>query len=414
VIGYDALDEPVLTLSYTARDVLTPVEFTSGDTIAGDHVIVTVTWTDGTMVGMPEWTITSTEVQVLYGVLFYEEGPMADVTNPSQFSGIIDPDQFAWVTVPDLNAGDTARIVCDSDSSDADVMAWWSTVPMEERSYDNNVLEDNMASSAHPETLDLVLLQSGDLEFGILDYAQEGGNYYLTVDTRLGLSPPREYDQSVSLDTYYLLANQTYSILVDSDTGTNLRYSIEIPAVTIGNFFAPKVYVPQPMTDLVNPNVRHIFWVGDDRNADDTVYYSVWLSSNEGAIWQLVAQNLTGNYYRWDSTGWVEDNYIIRVRAYSVDLITAGTTLDLSNIPAGYWPGDYGEGFSPAFFAGDIPSTEPEPTTDTTTTDTSTTTTDTGSETTTVEGLDPLLIGLVAGLGVGVVVILILFLIRKK
>jgi hypothetical protein len=291
---------------------------------------------------------------------------------------------------------------------------------MEERTYANNIVD--MASGDHPETDTIVLPESGDYAVGILDYSGDGGDYYLTIDTRLGLEPAREYDQSVSLDTYYLLANQTYSILVDSDTGTNVRYSIETPSVTIGNFFSPHVYVPAPMTDAIDPNVKHILWAASDLNADDTMYYSVWLSNNDGLSYQLIAQNLTGvNHYVWDSTGWLEDNYIVRVRAYSLDFTLGDPAPDVSDPPNGYWPGDFGDGYSPAFFAGDIPSTEPTTSTttptDTETTPTSTTPTDTDTDTgtdPTGTPLDPLLIGLVAGIGAGVVVILILFLIRKK
>jgi hypothetical protein len=426
VIGYDALDEPVLTLSWYSRDSPSKTVFNPGDSIAGDHVIVNATWTDGTMPGMPEWKITSTEIKVLYGVLFYEEGPMVHATDPGgQFDGIIDPAQFAWVTVPDLTAGDTARIVCDFDTSDADVMAWPSSLPMDERTYANSLV-DEMASGNKPEHQDIVLPESGDYEFGIMDYAGDGGDYYLTVDTRLGLEPARVYTNTIEVDTYYLLANQTYGILVDSDTGTNLRYSEEYADVTIGNFFAPVVTVPTPVAQVGDSRTFDITWSSTDLNADDTPYYSLWLSNNDGLSYMLLAQNLTTTSYMWNSSGWLELNYTIRVRAYSLDFTIAGMA-DVSDPPAGYWPGDFSDGFSPAFTAGDVPI--PTTSTTTTTTTTSTTTTITTTTTTTTEtttdtettetetttgGLDPLLIGLVGGIGVGVVIILILFLIRKK
>jgi hypothetical protein len=404
VVGYDALNEPVLSFSWTSRDSTTPISFATGDTIAGDHVVVNATWTDGVNPGMPEFAVTSTEIKILYGTLFYEEGPMVHATNTAQFDGVIDPDQFAWVTVPDLAAGDVARIVCDFDTSDADVMAWYASTEVGARTYANNIVD--MASGDHPETDTITIEEDGDVIFGILDYAGDGGDYYLTVDTRLGLEPARVYDNTISLDTYYLLANQTYSILVDSDTGTNLRYSVETPAVTIGNFFAPVVTVPTPVETTSGSNIFDITWSSTDLNADDTTYYSLWLSNNDGISYMLLAQNLTTTSYQWDSSGWLEDSYMIRVRAYSLDFTVVGLN-DVSDPPAGYWPGDFGDGFSAAFDAGDVPPTV-EPTTN------ETTTTPTGGGGGGDIPLDPLLIGLIGGIGVGVVIILILFLIRKK
>lgn len=406
VVGYDSLNEPVLTLSWYSRDSPSPTVFTAGDSIAGDHVIVNATWTDGVNPGMPEFAITSTEIKVLYGTLFSSTGSLVHASDPGgQYSGIIDPSNFAWETVPDLNAGDTARIVCSFDSSDVDVMAWPSSIAMDARTYANNIVD--MASGDVPETDTIVLPESGDYEFGIMDYSNDGSSYTLTVDTRLGLEPSRVYTNTIELDTYYLLANQTYGILVDSDTGTNLRYSVEAAGVFIGNFFAPEVTVPTPVETSAGSNVFDITWSSTDMNADDTPYYSLWLSNNDGISFQLLAQNLTGTSYQWDSAGWLEDSYMIRVRAYSLDFTVADMN-DVSDPPAGYWPGDFGDGYSAAFDAGDVPPTS------TGTTSEPTTTSSTTGPTTGPGGLDPLLIGLIGGIGVGVVIILILFLIRKK
>jgi len=402
VIGYNSLNEPVLTLSWYSRDHASKTVFTGGDSLVGDHVVVNATWADGDNPGMPEFAITSTEIKVLYGTLFYEEGPLVHATDPGGvFAGIIDPDQFAWVTVPDLVEGDVARIVCDFDTSDADIMMWPPSIPMASRTYDNNIVD--MASGDHPETDTITLPESGDYAVGILDYAGDGGNYYLTIDTRLGLEPARVYTNTIELDTYYLLANQTYGIIVDSDTGTNLRYTVNLADVFIGNFFAPEVTVPVPL--VTTGHTFNISWSSTDKNADDTTYYSLWLSNNDGVSYMLLAQNLTETTFLWDSSGWLEDSYMVRVRAYSLDF-TVPDLCDVSDPPAGYWPGDFGDGFSPSFDAGDVPPPTPTPTTNETTTPT--------GPTTVPGGLDPLLIGLIGGIGVGVVIILILFLIRKK
>ena len=128
------------------------------------------------------------------------------------------------------------------------------------------------------------------------------------------------------------------------------------------------------------------------------------MSSDGGVSYQVLARNLTATAFTWDSSGFLErDNYILRVRAYSLDW-TAGVEISLAD-EAGYWPGDLGDGFSSEFAAGDVPPpTEPPTTPPPTTPPTEPP----------VTHIDPLLIGLIGGIGVGVVILLILFLIRKK
>jgi hypothetical protein len=136
------------------------------------------------------------------------------------------------------------------------------------------------------------------------------------------------------------------------------------------------------------------------------------LLSDGGSSFQILAQNLTENNYVWSASGWFEGSYIFRVRAFSFDTVFLldGQPLGTLDDP----PSSYGEfslytdAVSGAFSAGDVPV--PTPTTPTTPTPTPTTPT----PTTAPPPFDPLLIGLIGGLGVGVVVLLILFLIRKK
>jgi hypothetical protein len=283
------------------------------------------------------------------------------------------------------------------------------------RTYDNNLLGGDMASSAHPEVGSFTAAEDGDIVFGILDYANDGGYYYLTVDTRLGLEPARAYASEFEIDTYFLLANQTYSVLVDSDTGTNLRYTVETPNIFIGNFFAPEVTVNAP--DDLGSNVFNFTWTITDLNADDVHYSSVWLSADGGVSYQVIARNLTDTFYVWDSSGFLErDNYKVRIRSFSVDF-SDPPGLAAVDDEANYWPGDFGDGFSPEFTAGDVPplpTTTPTPTPTTPTTTPTPTPTPTTTPEPTTQPFDPLLIGLIGGIGVGVVVLLILFLIRKR
>ncbi|MGY5857783.1 MAG: S8 family serine peptidase [Candidatus Thorarchaeota archaeon] len=426
VIGLETIDEPTLTLRWDARDVPTQTTITTGGSAIGDHVMLNATWDNGVNTLIPEFGITSMEVKILYGNLYENSGPLHPAVDPDgELSGsVIDETEYSWDTADGIMTDDVVRVTVDFDGSDCDIMMWYSDVPMAERTYNNKIpVDPSMTSGAHPEAGSFTATQDGSIAIGIMDYAGDSSEYDLTVDTRVGLEPARAYNtRTYEIDTYYLLQNQTFAILVSSDTGSNFDYAQEIPDIFIGNFFEPEVTVPQPVATVGDADIFDISWSSTDRNVDDVPYYSLWLSNNDGVSYMLLAQNLTGTAFQWDSRGWLEGDYIIRVRAYSLDF---GTFVledtdddgqeddpvylnDVGNPPNGYWPGDFSDGFSTAFAAGDVPPPT-EPTTNETT--------DTTSETTgPVVGppLDPLLIGLVGGIGVGVVIILILFLIRKK
>jgi hypothetical protein len=84
-----------------------------------------------------------------------------------------------------------------------------------------------------------------------MDYAGDSSEYELTVDTRVGLEPATAYNtKTFQIDTYYLLQNQTFAVLVASDTGSNFDYAEEIPGIFIGNYFKPVVTVPTPLLFL--------------------------------------------------------------------------------------------------------------------------------------------------------------------
>ena len=115
--------------------------------------------------------------------------------------------------------------------------------------------------------------------------------------------------------------------------------------VSISNFFAPDVRVNLPTVHPSDDKTYNISWSCSDRNADDVNYYSVWLSGNDGISYMLLVRNLTRTWHLWNSTYWFENDYTFRVRAYSLDFTIAGMT-DVSDPPAGYWPGDYSDTFT--------------------------------------------------------------------
>ena len=363
------------------------------------------------------------QMKILSGTLTERTGPTHPAQNPgaaqpSSGGGVIDPSEYAWEVVGGITKGDIVRVTVDFDGTDIDVWIWWNDTAMDERTYANMITINGITGDV-PESFEFTADQDGAIAIGIEDYEGDSTTYWLTVDTRVGLEPDRVYNtKTFEIDTYYLLQNQTFAISLSSDTGSNFDYTAQWDNIFIGNYFAPKVTVDTPT--VTTGNTLNITWSVTDRNVDDDHYYSLWLSNNDGQSYMLLAQNLSTPFYLWDTTGWVEDSYIVKVRAYSMDFgtyvmedtddnpITPDVQVylcQLNSPPTSYWPADFGEGFSAAFNAGDVP---PPTTTAPTTTEPTTTSSAGGGL-----PLDILLIGLVGGIGVGVVVLLVLFLIRK-
>ena len=150
---------------------------------------------------------------------------------------------------------------------------------------------------------------------------------------------------TLSFDTYANCSNGTYTLIVNTTDSLAQQVSCTFENVFIGNYFAPNV--DNVLVDTVEPSYHNITWTCGDQNADDLNFFSVWISTDSGTSYIRIANNLTTTFYAWNSTGWLDTNFIVRVRAYSVDLnLFAGPFV---NIPADYVPGDYADAFSPSF-----------------------------------------------------------------
>jgi hypothetical protein len=159
-----------------------------------------------------------------------------------------------------------------------------------------------------------------------------------------------ESGQQLQYDTYYFGHgnNMTVNITVRGHTSSDETIVHNFLNVSLNNFFTPVVTVMQEI-DLGN-KLYNFTWNSTDLNADDVHFYSVWISSDGGSTYQLLSRNLTQRYYVWNSTGFLQRDFQVRVKAYSVDLsVYSGPFL---SIPSDYWPGDFGLGFS-VEFAGD-------------------------------------------------------------
>ena len=379
VVCWEAIPEPTLTLSWYSRDHPTQTVLTAGGTASGDHVVLNATWTDAVLPGMPDYQITTTEMKVLRGLLSIQTGDLVPPTagyNP--FAGPIQLDEFGWVFVPGIEEGDNVRVSVDFSNGDCDVMGWWAGTDNTTWTYGNNLLADQMATGAKPEVGSFIAGRDGTLAIGVFDYDGSTGTFEVTVDTRAGLEPAAVDGKTFELDTYPLGTNGVFAVAIASDTGTNVKFSLEFAGITLINYFAPEL---SNIAVSGAGAVKTITWDVSDVNADDTHTFEVLLSADDGVTWQLLDKDLTAHTYSWDSTGFYTRSYKVEVRVAD----SYGLTDSIISEP----------------FNGGTINTVTETTTTTTTT-------------TTATGIEILYIGLIGGIGVGVVIVLILFLVRKK
>ena len=420
--GPDALPDAENSFWWTANDNPTPTAINPGELLVGDHVEIVSNWSIPAVAGLPEYsTIPTTTLSLLSGLY-------ADFTGTYPNPGGLDAwpislaltSNYAWHTVSGIVSGDTVRVVLDGQGgADPSFDVWgWTDVNSDGLvQYDTELSSTSYLSvdnggGGTAESGQYTAGASGSIAIRVFcwAYSYTGQHYHLEVDTRvaLDLEPEVGTPDMVSYDTYDLFSNRSMDIRLTCYTETDVVWTIDFGQVSFANFFAPVVTVGA-VTDQ-GDNVFRVTWSSTDRNVNDENYYSVWISGDGGVSYSVLARNLTVTQYDWDSTGFLEQQYIFRIRAYSVDFTS---TVEVSpdtywpnDVPLNdenYWPGDFADGFSAPFSAGDVPTTTEGPTTTTG-----------GGGGGGITDLDPLLVGLVGGIGVGVVVILILFLIKKR
>ncbi|MFW9956186.1 MAG: hypothetical protein ACFFD3_16690, partial [Candidatus Thorarchaeota archaeon] len=378
----DLTDQPAV-ISYTSDDRagVTPVD--DGDTLWGDHVVINASYPAFNLPNMPEYEVTYAQIGFLSGVFHQGSGPLVIPDGSyDPFSGTVDLTQFAWDYVDGIVEGDTVDITVDFSNGDCDIMVWWADIDNTTWTYGNNLVEDSMATGAHPEVGSFVAARSGRLAIGIFDYDLSAGTWYTTVDTRVGIYA-HDHSNEVTYDTYNIGRNGTFMFQIVAETETNIGFEVNLASLTFQNFFSPV------LTDIEVTGTgaaKTITWDFTDLNAQDGHSSEVLLSADGGETYQLIATELEGTSYIWDSTGFTIRNYMVMVRVYDNSTFALSDSIESTEFNAG---------------------TVTPPTSTTTPPPTTTTTTP-------PPGIDPLWIGLIGGIGVGVVVILILFLVKKK
>lgn len=201
---------------------------------------------------------------------------------------------------------------------------------------------------------------------------------------------------SISCDTYELEQNATVNVTLIAWTNNGSIFIHELGNVTFHNFFTPEVDITEPL-DIVEPVGDIVIkWTVTDNNADDEHFFEVLLSADGGDTFQLLARNLTGLTFTWDSSGFlIKATFVIMVRVFDNDAVENPNGISTGD----YWPGLYDF---------DVTGTwshegPPAPTSSTPTPPT--------------ETEDPPLtmwFGLIGGIGIASAVIIVLFFARKR
>ncbi len=232
---------------------------------------------------------------------------------------------------------------------------------------------EDIGGAGHAESRSYISPVSESITIKILSWAwaySENMTYRLEVYTRDSVVIENEPDfpSEVLFDTYNLLRNATVNLTIGG-TKCNRVFSVEYIGLSFGNYFTPKLSVNSPKSLDPEPPALQISqyplplpisqgrwnftWICSDLNVNDSNYYSVWLSSDGGSTFQLLERNLTETFFVWDSDGFLQmDNYIYRVRAYSLDFTIREDNASLcytGNPPESYWPGDYTDAVSVDF-----------------------------------------------------------------
>jgi hypothetical protein len=439
-----SLPTPTCDLTYWSRWDTNPVPFDTNDSLVGDHVEIKAEMSELSVDNLPEYNITRLEMEFLSGLYVVLTGtvavPFGDVWPPP----INEVDTYVWETVDGITANSLVRVnlhlIPDSGDPSVAVFEWFDLDENGEVDYATELGTQFLSVDDGGDHFDEYgeFVAPNDMSIAIMVYCWEwaytaGMTYELTVDSRRS-DAFLVADDNYTFDTYDFLFNITKAINVRAYTDTNLWFITSTENNFLGNFFAPRVNVTSPNGgEDWSTGLHNITWTAYDNNSDDIMTYNVLFSRDAGESWQLLAGGLTGNYFEWNTAPFLEgDDWLIEVRGIDNDTVYTGMQNPLDpwiviEVPGGDqtyanligfdfgafvqndWPGYVGFDRSDAVFtAGSqtppVTTTPPE----------TTTTTTTPEETTPPPPIDPLLIGLVGGIGAGVVVVLILFLVKRK
>lgn len=330
------------TLTWTSRWQSEPQSVENDSIIVGDHVVIESTWDE---------SVTSSRMTVSRG---FNETRFGPIVGPIITEWPIDIANYSWETFEGIEADNEVRIevnVTQNGDAAFDVMPWIDLNSDNEVSIDELgsglLLSVDQGGVGTPEFGSFVsdLPRSIAIRVWCWSYAYSANmTYELHADTGFEINIDNDpgTPDTVVYDTYNLLQNITVDITLRAWNASEV-FVVEFEGVTFCNYFAP--VLSEISMYEVSDNVWDFSWTCADGNANDTNYFSFWLSSDNGVSFYLLALNLSEPHYVWDSFGFSLRDYVVRVIAYSLDL-TFGDYCSTEAPPSSYWPGDYSVRFA--------------------------------------------------------------------
>jgi len=332
-------------LTWSARTQQSPQNIENNSVAAGDHVVVNGSFS-------PSLNVTECELNIWNGFTFTSTRSVIPASDPdASFEGSIIYDDFDWIVIKGIERGLTVNVTCNFTNANCDFMAWIGSMNSSLYSYSKSIVD--MVSDDRPEHDSFVWESVNDtMILGCLNTANSTTGTW-TATIQVGVNSTVSCPGSmVTMDTYYLESrNQTYNIKATGTTDIDGFVVLTRYNVSICNFFAPIVVV-NPLV-AINEEFTNISWTCTDLNQDDVNYFELWISRDYGPTFILLFENFTATTVIWDSSGWLEADYLVRIKAYSVDVTSEKCRLD--DPPDSYWPGDFSYGYSPVFAHDGVP-----------------------------------------------------------
>ena len=423
-------DIPVSTPAATwyANDVA-PSTFGTNSTLSGDHVTINMTWSDLSVPNMPLYQVTSVNLDMLSGLFVERTGdvrePYADVW-PINLDRT---DTYVWEGIKGILESDNVRVRLamqpQGDPSFA-VYEWHDDNGDDVVDYPDEIgagpfLSVDDGGSDFPESGSFLAPSDMDICVVVWTWLWQWSDavhitYTLTVDTRSAI-PVAAAGDTVEYDTFLFFGNVKKDLQLTAYTETDAYFYVEYTNVSFVNLFSPtcEVLTPNGAEDW-SVGTHNITWTAEHVYGDSFTF-QIRYSKDGGTYWETLGSGPMlydavndYYYYTWLTTPIVAtDEAIVEVTAYNNNTDYAGQY----GLPS-LWPGWSATDQSDDLFSlgsGSIPVVTTTPTTTPTTPPTTTPTT---PPTQPPPVIDPLWLGLIAGIGVGVVVVLILFLVKKR
>jgi len=323
-------------LTWKSRTQQVPQLLQNDSKVVGDHIVLNATFPIND-------NVTDCNMHIWDRFIFATTRFLTPTSILGGFGTYIYLNDCDWVAIRGFEIGDTVNITCNFTNANCDFYGWDGTLDSSQYTRSNNLLnmdgidkpeQDSFIWSSENDTMILACHNYDNSSAGNWTAYIEVGNHFIQT----------EEGSSIEVDTYYFSnINQTYSLMVTGYTDLNESFEIYLENVEICNFFVPRTVV-NVNTIFPDSLVFNISWSCEDQNQNDTNYFSLWISRNDGVTFVLLAQNYTRTWYVWNSTDWLEGTYLVRVRAYSVDFSSSECRVD--NPPSSYWPGDYSDTIS--------------------------------------------------------------------